>query len=206
MGLSLPKKKQAWQQVVQAKIRNQAANFSAGSAESASVARFVKMVRSGDVSNVEAQAARRYWSVIGDKKFRRLQQTRNGINGALDFGYAIVRALTARAIVSAGLHPAIALHHSNRVNPFALADDLMEPLRPFVDEIVLGGNFEYTDELNPTSKASLLAVLQLEVEYRERSGPLTEAVDHYVLGYKRFVFAECDRIEFPARGSCGIDQ
>lgn len=127
-----PMRKQAWKQVVVAKIAMQAAALEAITAPHAPLMMMARSVTSGDSTNVEAQAARYYWPLMMGEGFRRNRDAPD-VNGLLNYGYTILRAATARAIVAAGLHPTIGLHHSNRGNAFALADDLMEPFRPLVD-------------------------------------------------------------------------
>jgi CRISPR-associated protein Cas1 len=130
---SLPVRKRAWQVVVQAKIRAQAAALRALHGEDAGLAAMVARVRSGDVGNLESLASLRYWKrLFGDPSFRRGDEA-DPRNGLLNYGYAVVRAVVARAICGAGLHPSFGLHHHNRYDPFCLADDLMEPFRPLVD-------------------------------------------------------------------------
>jgi CRISPR-associated protein Cas1 len=131
--LSLPAKKRMWKQIVQAKIAAQAAVLQALHGDDAGLAAMAARVGSGDSQNLEATASQRYWPrLFGDPKFRRRREGEDQ-NRDLNYGYAVLRAITARAISSAGLHPSFGLHHSNRYNAFALADDLMEPYRPLVD-------------------------------------------------------------------------
>ena len=127
-----PLMKQAWKQVVIAKIAMQAAALAAVGAPPDPVGALTRKVASGDSGNVEAQAARRYWPLMMGNDFRRDADT-DDVNALLNYGYTVLRAATARAVCAAGLHPSIGLHHSNRGNAFALADDLMEPFRPLVD-------------------------------------------------------------------------
>lgn len=127
-----PLVKQAWKQIVVAKIRMQAAALAAIGQPPAPLDHIARSVQSGDTGNAEAQAARLYWPMIMGKTFRR-DATLPDINALLNYGYTVLRAATARAVVAAGLHPTIGLFHSNRSNAFALADDLMEPFRPLVD-------------------------------------------------------------------------
>jgi CRISPR-associated protein Cas1 len=127
-----PMIKQAWKQVVISKITMQAAALEAITAPHAPLTMMTRSVTSGDSTNVEAQAARYYWPLMMGDDFRRDRDAPD-VNAVLNYGYTILRAATARAIVAAGLHPTIGLHHSNRSNAFALADDLMEPFRPLVD-------------------------------------------------------------------------
>ncbi|MGE0753514.1 MAG: type II CRISPR-associated endonuclease Cas1, partial [Variibacter sp.] len=121
---SAPLKKRLWQQIVQAKILAQAATLTAVGAEAGGFRLLARKVRSGDPDNVEAEAARRYWPLLFGPSFRR-DHDGDGINGLLNYGYAILRAATARAIMAAGLHPSLGLMHSNRGNAMVLVDDLM---------------------------------------------------------------------------------
>ncbi|GKY87384.1 type II CRISPR-associated endonuclease Cas1 [Sinisalibacter aestuarii] len=127
-----PLTKQAWKQIVQAKIAMQAAALDAFGEAPAPLLMLKRKVTSGDTTNVEAQAARHYWPRLMGRDFRRDRDAPD-INALLNYGYTVLRAATARAVVAAGLHPSIGLHHANRGNAFALADDLMEPFRPLVD-------------------------------------------------------------------------
>ena len=131
--LSLPAKKRMWKQIVQAKIAAQGAVLEALYGGDSGLGAMTARVGSGDPKNLEATASQRYWPrLFGDPQFRRRRDAEDQ-NRDLNYGYAVLRAITARAIVAAGLHPSFGLHHSNRYNAFALADDLMEPYRPLVD-------------------------------------------------------------------------
>ncbi|MEO1199982.1 MAG: type II CRISPR-associated endonuclease Cas1 [Pseudomonadota bacterium] len=127
-----PFRTQAWKAVVIAKINMQAAALDAVGQSPEPLKMLRRKVTSGDSTNIEAQAARLYWPMMMGDTFRR-DTGGTGINALLNYGYTVLRAATARAVVAAGLHPTIGLHHSNRGNAFALADDLMEPFRPLVD-------------------------------------------------------------------------
>jgi CRISPR-associated protein Cas1 len=132
----LPTRKRLWQQIVRAKIKAQAALLTELYGTDHGVAVLAGRVRSGDPSNVEARAARRYWPyVFADLDFRRHRENEDQ-NILLNYGYAVLRAIVARAICAAGLHPSLGIHHHNRYNAFCLADDLMEPFRPAVDRAV----------------------------------------------------------------------
>lgn len=124
--------KQAWKQVVTAKVKMQAAALEAAGEAPAPLFMMVRKITSGDGSNIEAQAARYYWPRMMGQDFRR-DTTQGDENGLLNYGYTVLRAATARSVSAAGLHPTIGIFHSNRSNAFALADDLMEPFRPLVD-------------------------------------------------------------------------
>jgi len=127
-----PLVKQAWKQVVTTKVAMQAAALDAVGEPSAPLSMMIRKITSGDSTNIEAQAARYYWPRIMGPDFRR-DAGHGDENALLNYGYTVLRAATARAVVAAGLHPTIGLFHANRGNAFALADDLMEPFRPLVD-------------------------------------------------------------------------
>lgn len=133
--VSLPFRKQAWATLVRHKITAQAAALDRVNKPSERLRRLATAVRSGDLGNCEAQAAQAYWPLMMDKAFRRDRNT-SGANALLNYGYAVLRAATARATVAAGLHPSLSVHHRSGGDALALADDLMEPFRPTVDMIV----------------------------------------------------------------------
>lgn len=133
IAAKLPMRKRLWQQIIQVKIRAQAAALQLETGDSAGLYELARRVRSGDPSNVEAQAARRYWlCLFEDDHFVRDREA-GDVNRLLNYGYAVLRAVTGRAICAVGLHPSVGLHHHNRYSSFVLADDLMEPFRPVVD-------------------------------------------------------------------------
>jgi CRISPR-associated protein Cas1 len=135
---SLPLRKRLWREIVRAKVRAQGLLLSAIHGNDTGLIALATQVRSGDPSNIEAQASRRYWpALFADPAFRRNRDAQDQ-NRLLNYGYAILRAIVARAIAAAGLHPSLGLHHHNRYNSFCLADDLMEPFRPKVDGAVWG--------------------------------------------------------------------
>lgn len=129
---SQPLRKRLWKQVVQAKICMQAAVIALFDGPALSLRRLVGKVRSGDPSNIEGQAAKLYWSLLLGRSFRRNRQA-PGVNAMLNYGYTVLRAIVARQVMAAGLHPGIPLHHANEGNAMRLVDDLMEPFRPLVD-------------------------------------------------------------------------
>lgn len=127
-----PKLKQAWKSIVQSKIAMQSSVLKAANGSDDGLHHLSSKVKSDDVANVEAWAARRYWRALFGDDFRR-DQDRDDVNACLNYGYTLLRSLVARSVVAAGLHPTVAIHHSNRGNAYALVDDLMEPYRPVVD-------------------------------------------------------------------------
>ncbi len=130
-------------------------------------------------------------------QFRRLPRTRVGVNGALDYGYAIIRSLVARCIVGVGLHPALGIHHHSRSNPLCLADDLVEPLRPTVDRIVSGNREMFLGDLEPDGKIVLRKLLDLPFGCGEHHGLLTTACEHYVESFRSYLVGEGEAIKFP---------
>lgn len=154
-----PTLKRLWQQVVKVKIRNQAQVLTALFGDDGGLGKVVSTVRSGDSDNREGYSARRYWSLLfGSTGFRRKPKGEDPINTALNYGYGVLRAIMARAISAAGLHPSLGLFHHNKYNPYCLADDLIEPFRPVVDYAVyhLAASHSLEDELTPTVKAAII--------------------------------------------------
>ena len=134
--VKLPLQKRLWQEIVQSKIRLQGSVLKKIRGTDAGLSVLARGVQSGDPTNVEAQAARRYWQhLFPGVDFHRDRDAPNQ-NQLLNYGYSVLRAITARAACAAGLHPSLGVHHRNRYNPFCLADDLMEPFRPAVDTVV----------------------------------------------------------------------
>ncbi len=129
---SEPTKKRIWQALIRSKIAQQGAVLAHFTGENGGLVAMARRVRSGDPDNLEAQAAQRYWPRLFGSAFRR-DRDAGGINALLNYGYAVVRAAAARAIVASGLIPSLGVFHRNRGNPFCLADDLLEPYRPYVD-------------------------------------------------------------------------
>lgn len=191
-----PLAKQLWKQIIQAKIAHQADNLGETHPKYAAIRVLERSVRSGDPNNVEAQAARAYWPAMFDEAFRR-DPDGEGVNALLNYGYAVMRAAVARAIVAAGLLPALGLHHCNRSNAFCLADDLVEPLRPIVDrrvrEIVAGGD----TAVSPETKPRLLELLAMEVTCGDQTGPLMVALHRYVASLVKCLQRSAKELEIP---------
>jgi CRISPR-associated protein Cas1 len=170
-----PLTKQAWKQVVITKITMQAATLEGFNQPPARLYQMARAVKSGDSSNIEAQAARYYWPRLMGKDFRRNPDTPD-INSLLNYGYTVLRAATSRAIVAAGLHPTIGLHHSNRANAFALADDLMEPFRPLVDATALNIARQHGPEVTPAAKQALARLIALDLPLGGVTSPVSVAL------------------------------
>ena len=172
---SAPVRKRAWQTIVRAKIVQQAAVLSHFTGNHGGLAPMARRVRSGDPDNLEAQAAQRYWPRLFGKTFRRDREA-EGVNALLNYGYAVVRAAVARSVVAAGLIPSLGVHHRHRNNPFCLADDLLEPYRPYVDWRVrqmAGVDTESAPDLSEReTRAELLSLLNETVHVGGRREPL----------------------------------
>lgn len=174
----LPLKKRLWQQVVKAKILHQAALLQRLNGSDGGLDILAGKVRSGDEGNLEAQAARRYWpALFRDPGFRRNRDALDA-NRFLNYGYAILRAQVARCLSASGLHPALGLQHHNRYSAFPLADDLMEPFRPFVDAAVVALTDQHgrDAEMTQAIRADLLGVLHVRVAMGGESLRLAHAV------------------------------
>ena len=168
---SRPVGKRLWRDIVVAKIRMQGAVLASIGAEAGGFGMLARKVRAGDPDNQEAQAARRYWPVLLGPDFRR-DQIGEGANALLNYGYTVLRATVSRAICAAGLHPSIGLHHANRGNAFALADDLMEPYRPIVDRAVYNLINDGCSEVSQGAKAALAALTALDIAAPHGMSPM----------------------------------
>lgn len=164
VAASTPTLKRAWQQIVQAKLRMQAQLLEDVIGKDAGLYSMALQVNSGDVDNKEAQAAKRYWRYLFGENFRRDPALNDSINVCLNYGYAVIRAIVAKAVIATGLHPSFGLFHRNRYNPFCLADDLMEPFRPVVDREVfrLHQNRVRYNELTKELKKSLVEAVKTD--------------------------------------------
>lgn len=171
MNLGESLKKQLWKQIIEVKIYNQAALLNKLNKSGDILKPLYMNVKSGDSDNREGLASRLYWKTLfGDGFFR--DRNEDGINSLLNYGYSILRSATARALVSAGLTPALGIFHHNRANAFPLADDMMEPFRPFVDEIVYCLCEEEKFQLDKNTKAALISCLNCDTYYPKVMRPL----------------------------------
>jgi len=170
--ISQPSKKRLWKIIVQEKIRQQALTLKNSGKPHQELLSISSKVKSGDSGNLEAEAARKYWPLLMGKGFVRDFEA-EGANALLNYGYSIVRAMIARALVGTGLHPALGLFHHNQYNGLALADDLMEPFRPWVDRIVCKLLMEDSDaQINKESKQKLLGLPGKQVLWGKKEMPL----------------------------------
>ena len=167
--------KRLWQQIVAAKIRRQGWALKRAGAPSGAFSRLAGLVKPGDPENVEAQAARRYWPLMMGDAFRR-DQDAPGANALLNYGYAVLRASVARAICAVGLHPALGVFHRNPKNPMPLADDLMEPFRPTVDDTVRLLLEEGVTDVTVSAKRRLVALLWQDEPTEIGNSPLATII------------------------------
>jgi CRISPR-associated protein Cas1 len=196
---SKPLEKRLWQQVVKAKILNQATILSHFSGEDEKqLLELAKKVSSGDKENLEAQAARKYWQRLFGSDFRRNFE-KLGINSMLNYGYAVLRAATARAIFASGLHPAIGIFHSNQENAFCLVDDLMEPFRPMVDFLVkkIAEENGELEELTPEIKKSLTKILSLDLSTSAATTPINNCLTKLCQSFVRSLENQEANLDFP---------
>lgn len=171
-----PLRKRLWQGLVKAKIEQQRAVLERLGRPDGAFDLLARKVKSGDPENIEAQAARRYWPLLMGESFRR-DRSAGGANAMLNYGYTVLRAGVARAVTSAGLHPSVGLHHSNRSNPMCLVDDLMEPFRPIVDYMVTGLIALGEAEVNPKTKPVLAQVLAFDMATEQGTTPVSTCVE-----------------------------
>lgn len=203
LDASVPLKKQLWQQTIKMKINNQASVLQVCKNEEIKCMRvWADNVKSGDPENLEARAAAYYWrGMFAD--IVDFTREREGIppNNLLNYGYAILRAVVARALVISGLLPTLGIHHHNRYNAYCLADDIMEPYRPYVDELVFGivhSGANYS-ELSKELKVQLLEIPTLEVKIGGKRSPLMVAVSQTTASLYKCFSGELRHIVYPER-------
>ena len=173
---SLPLRKRLWQAMVRAKIGQQRMTLEMLGRPDGGLNELARRVKSGDTDNMEAQAARRYWPLLFGPGFRR-ERFGKMPNPLLNYGYTVLRAATARAVVAAGLHPSLGVHHHNRYDAMCLADDLMEPFRPVVDYVVAGLVESGCAEVTPEAKQFLAGVLAAEMSTEQGTTPLETCLE-----------------------------
>lgn len=189
-----------WQSTVQAKINNQAAVLKSQNIAAQRLVYLANKVKPNDANNTEAQAANFYWKqLFGDSFLRgRFEEAPNHL---LNYAYAILRAIIARAIAITGLSPALGIFHSNKYNAYCLADDLMEPFRPFVDQLVLHIiqqlDGEIPENLDPEIKKKLLKLPQIDCLWENKMYPLQIAARHSVVSYFNSLQSNSLQLQFP---------
>lgn len=201
INASLPLRKQLWQQTVQQKILNQAALLrELHNAETGNMLHWAADVRSGDSTNLEGRAAAYYWKMMfPDLDDFTRERYGDEPNAFLNYGYAILRATVARALVSSGLLPTLGIHHHNRYNAYCLADDIMEPYRPYVDRLVVQTMQLYPDisEVTTDIKRNLLTIPTLDVVIGGQRSPLMVAVSQTTASLARCFAGEARKITYP---------
>ena len=197
MNASAPTRKRLWAEIVRAKLRHQAAALDAFGAPTPPIGALVKAVRSGDSTNVEAQAAQRYWPLLFGKDFRRDREA-DGANALLNYGYTILRSAVGRSVVAAGLHPTLGLHHSDRGNPMRLVDDLMESFRPLVDVRVKQLVETGRKEVDAEAKRSLAQVLYIDRETDDGATPLIGCLHRLATSLAQVFLGERQSLVLPS--------
>lgn len=197
---AIPLRKQLWQQTVKAKIENQAYCLQKNTSKSfVPLHVLARKVRSDDADNHEAQAAAYYWKNLFSDGFTR---DKDGIppNNLLNYGYAILRAVIARALVGSGLLPVYGIHHHNRYNAYCLADDIMEPYRPFVDDLVISTmkKMEVSDDLTVALKREMLSIPVLDVVIGGKRSPLMIAAGLTTASLAKCYNGEVREISYPS--------
>jgi len=210
INASEPLKKQLWQQTMSYKIRNQALHLKLRHLNHTNLLHWSKEVKSGDVENHEARASAYYWQHIFQSPemstqtlaaFEGFRRDRDGVppNNLLNYGYAILRATVARSLVGSGLLPTLGIFHRNQYNAYCLADDIMEPYRPFVDKVVyeIIANGEAQDELNQSIKRQLLAIPQMDVLIDGDRSPLMVGVQRTTASLAKCFEGKQKKIVYP---------
>jgi len=200
ISAKLPVKKRLWGSIVRAKLAQQASVLNAVGLPSVPLTALVSKVKSGDPENVEAQGARRYWTLLFGSDFRR-DRSADGINALLNYGYTVFRAATARAVIAAGLHPSIGLHHSNDSNAMRLVDDLIEPFRPVVDLLVwqLWHKNEAV-ELDPETKRLLVRALYSDMQSDSGTSPVISCMQNLAVSLAQCYLGERGKLDLPLPG------
>ncbi len=195
-GAKLPLKKRLWQQIVRAKISNQAAVLDIFGNGDNRLRRLSTKVRSGDPDNMEAQAARHYWSVLFPNGFTR-DKGGGGINALLNYGYAIIRSCVARGVIAAGLHPTLGIWHRGPTNPMCLVDDLMEPFRPLADCVARHLTNHGRCEINADSKRILASLAVVDMPGPAGVSTLFAAATRFATSLAQTLMGENSSLALP---------
>lgn len=194
---SVPLKKQLWQQTIVEKIKNQGILLEKITSKKNNFTFLASKVLSGDTSNMEGVAANFYWKTFFDTDFKR-ERFGNYPNNFLNYGYAILRAATARALSGSGLLNTLGIHHKSKYNAFALADDIMEPFRPIVDEAIYNIMQNHEDEeLNTQIKAEILQLLTRTVYFKNEKSPLMVALQKTASSLQQCYYGSRKKIKYP---------
>ena len=198
IAVTQAKKDRLWKQTIQAKITNQAHLLAQQGIPIINMQRWAKKVKNGDPENLEARAASYYWShlFVELPSFKR-ERYGAAPNSLLNYGYTILRGVVARALVGSGLLPTLGIHHHNKYNAYCLADDMMEPYRPFVDKVVLQLIADGVGELTKESKQELLKIPVLDVLMSQQKSPLMLAVQQTTASLQQCYAGNKKTIKYP---------
>lgn len=196
LNVAKPAAKQAWASIVRRKIENQAECMNLAGIKGADrLDSYARRVRSGDPENMEAQAAAFYFAQLFGSEFHRAMECWN--NGALDYGYAVLRGAIARGLVAHGLHPTVGLFHDSEQNAFNLADDMIEPFRPLIDLHVIKRPATTEGELLPTDKSALVALLNVDVAMPQGRMSVLSAIEYAVESLVRVYEGDTREMDLP---------
>lgn len=196
LAVTDPMKKQVWKQIIESKIKNQAAVLALAGKNKDILKPYYNNVKSGDSDNREGLAAKIYWNSLLGNSFKREREGCSP-NSLLNYGYSILRAAVARALLGSGLLPNLGIFHKNRYNAFPLADDVMEPYRPFVDEIVYRLYENGITELNKESKSEIMRVLNCDVNIGKVKRPLQIALTMTTASLVKYYTGEIKKLSLP---------
>jgi CRISP-associated protein Cas1 len=199
IAASRPTHKRLWADVVRAKLQQQAAALEAAGAPTAPLSALAAKVKSGDPDNLEAQGARRYWSLLFGDEFRR-RQDGDGINAMLNYGYTVLRAAAARSVVAAGLHPTLGMFHSNESNAMRLVDDVMEPFRPVIDLRVWQLARQGERMISPDVKRALVRTLYDDMQTNVGATPVMACLHRLTVSLAQVYLGEKDKLDLPLPG------
>lgn len=199
LAANKPTHKRMWAEIVRTKLAQQAAALEAAGAPTAPLTALIGKVRSGDPDNVEAQGARRYWGLLFGEGFRR-DHGGGGLNSLLNYGYTVYRAAMARAVVAAGLHPTLGIHHCNEGNAMRLVDDLMEPFRPMVDLLVWQLRLVEEPSVTPDTKRVLVRSLYDDMQTNSGVTPTMVCMQRLAVSVVQVYLGEKEQLDLPLPG------
>lgn len=197
ISASMPTTKKIWSQIVKAKLGWQAITLEKAGLSSDYLKNLIKKVKSGDATNIEAQGARKYWTLLFGSAFRR-DRAAEGINTLLNYGYTVLRATTARSVVAAGLHPTIGLHHKNESNPMRLVDDLMEPFRPIIDLRVWQLHKENKNEINAETKQEIASCMFIDLQTNLGISPVLVCIQRCATSLAQCYLRQAKILDLPS--------
>ena len=199
IAASQPKNKRLWAAIVKSKLEQQASALAAAGAPTAPLTALAIKVKSGDPENLEAQGARRYWTLLFGSEFRR-DKNAAGTNALLNYGYTVLRAATARAVMAAGLHPSIGLHHSHDNNAMRLVDDVMEPFRPVIDLKVWQLKQSHATDVTPDTKRAMVRTLYDDMQSDAGATPVMVGLQKLATSLALVYVGQRDKLDLPLPG------